>query len=225
MKKLFNVVVLTLAINFLALAGGIGYLYQSKRLDKEKVHAIREMVFPTSAPSTQPAALDLSEIAATRPVLNLEALLASASGLPAAEQVEMIQKTADFRIAEMERRHRELLDLQNLVTKGQTKLKVDREKFEKEKAALDAREQEAARLASDKGFQDSLKLYGTMKPKQIKDVFANLADDVVVRYLRALEPRQVVKILAEFKTPAEVQRVKALMEQVRSAEPAAPAKQ
>lgn len=225
MKKLFNVVVLTLAINFLALAGGIGYLYQSKRLDQEKVHAIREMIFSTSAPSTQPATPESSDSPATQPVLNLDSLLASAAGLPAAEQVQMIQKTADFRLAEMERRHRELLDLQDLVTKGQVKLKEDRDALEKERAVLESREQEAVRLASDKGFQDSLKLYGTMKPKQIKDVFANLADDVVVRYLRALEPRLVVKILAEFKTPAEVQRVKSLMEQVRSAEPAAPAKQ
>ena len=45
-----------------------------------------------------------------------------------------------------------------------------------------------------------------------------LADDVVVRYLRAMEPRQAAKIIKEFKTPAEVQRVKLLMEQVRAAE-------
>jgi flagellar motility protein MotE (MotC chaperone) len=225
MKKLFSVVVLTLALNFIALAGAVGYLYQSNRLDKEKVHAIREMIFPTSAPTTQTAPADSADTAATQPVLTLDAMLASAAGLPAVEQVQMIQKTADFRLADIERRQRELRDLQDLVSKGQAKLKAERDAFEKEKAAFETREREAARLASDKGFQKSLEVYGTMKPKQIKDVFANLADDVVVRYLRALEPRLVVKILAEFKTPAEVQRVKALMEQVRSAEPAAPAKQ
>ena len=41
--------------------------------------------------------------------------------------------------------------------------------------------------------------------------------DVVVRYLRAMDPGQAGKIIKEFKTPAEVQRVKGLMEQVRSA--------
>ncbi len=67
-----------------------------------------------------------------------------------------------------------------------------------------------------------------MKPKQVKDVFAGLPEDVVVRYLRAMQPRQATKILSEFKTPAELERVKVLMERVRAAaEPAgnAPAKQ
>ena len=33
MKKLWNILVLALAINFVALVAGVGYLYQSKRLD------------------------------------------------------------------------------------------------------------------------------------------------------------------------------------------------
>jgi flagellar motility protein MotE (MotC chaperone) len=222
-KKLWNVLVLTLAVNFLALAGAVGYLYQSKKLDKEKVHAIREMIFPTTAPSaatTQP-----SDDPTTRPTLSLEEVLAAHAGLPAAEQVQALQKTADFRIAEMERRHRELIALQDLVNNAEARLKSEREAFEKQRSALETREQEAARLASDKGFQDALKLYRTMKPKQIKEVFVGLPDDVVVRYLRAMEPRVASKVLKEFTTPAEVQRVQVLMEQVRAAEAAAPAKQ
>ncbi len=36
MKKLFNLIVLTLALNFVALAGGVGFLVKSGRLDKAK---------------------------------------------------------------------------------------------------------------------------------------------------------------------------------------------
>ena len=223
MKKIWNVLVLTLAVNFLALAGAIGYLYKTKKLDKEKVHAIREIVFPTTAPSS--ATTQPSDGAATQPTLNLDELLKAHAGLPAAEQVQMIQRAADFRMAELERRHREVTALHDLVKNAEAKLKSEREAFERQRAALENREQEAARLASDKGFQDALKLYGTMKPKQIKDVFAGLPDDVVVRYLRAMEPRVASKILKEFTTPAEVQRVQMLMERVRAAEAAAPAKQ
>jgi len=36
---------LTLTLNgFIALAGGVGWLYQSKKLDREKIHAIKEML-------------------------------------------------------------------------------------------------------------------------------------------------------------------------------------
>ena len=36
MKKLLNMLALTLALNFLAVAGSIGWLYQSGRLDRQK---------------------------------------------------------------------------------------------------------------------------------------------------------------------------------------------
>ena len=224
MKKIFNVLVLTLAVNFLALAGAIGYLYKTKKLDKDKVQAIREIVFPTTAPAS--ATTQPTDGATTQPSLNLDELLKAHAGLPAAEQVQMVQRAADFRMAELERRHREVTALHDLVKNAEAKLKAEREAFERQRAALEEREQEAARLASDKGFQDALKLYGTMKPKQIKDVFVGLPDDVVVRYLRAMEPRVASKVLKEFTTPAEVQRVQMLMERVRAAEAAAlPAEQ
>lgn len=224
MKKIWNVLVLTLALNFLALAGGVGYLYKTQRLDKDKVHAIREMLFPPedmTDPTTQPA----GETAATQPVVKLEELLAAHAGLPAAEQVQLLQRTFDSRMAQLDRRQREVEALHDLVKNAEAQLSVERQGFARQKSVLDTREQETAKLASDKGFQDALKLYRTMKPKQVKDLFANMADDEVVRYLRAMEPRMAAKILKEFKTPAEVRRVNVLMEQVSSAETGAPAQQ
>jgi flagellar motility protein MotE (MotC chaperone) len=213
-KKFFNVLVLALATNFLLVAGGIGYLWKTQRLDRDKAHAIREILFPpdetgaTTQPATQPT---------TQPALNLDAVLAAAAGMPATEQVQLLQRTFDSRMAQLDRRTEELKALHDLVKNGEARLAADRVAFERERGALQKREQEADRLAKDKGFQDSLELYGTMKPKQVKDVFAGLPDDVVVRYLRAMDPGQAGKIIKEFKTPAEVQRVKGLMEQVRSA--------
>jgi flagellar motility protein MotE (MotC chaperone) len=214
-KRLFNVIVLALAANFLILAGGVGYLWKTERLDRDKVHSIREILFPpneeagpAARPATQPA---------TQPVLNLDAVLVAHANMPAAEQVQLLQRTFDSRMAQLDRRQRELEALHDLVKNGEARLAKDRADFEQELLALRKREQEADQLAKDKGFQDSLELYGTMKPKQVKDVFAGLPDDVVVRYLRAMDPGQAGKIIKEFKTPAEVQRVKGLMEQVRSA--------
>jgi flagellar motility protein MotE (MotC chaperone) len=222
-KKLWNILVLTLAINFLALAGSVGYLYKTKRLDRERVHAIRELLFPPASPAatTQPTTAPST----TQPALKLDELLAAHAGLPAAEQVQLLQRTFDARMAQLDRRQRDVENLHDLVKNAEARLKAERDVFEQQRTALETREQEATRLAADKGFQDALQLYGTMKPKQVKDVFAGLADDVVVRYLRAMQPRQASRIMNEFKTPAELERVKVLMEQVRSAEAAAPAKQ
>jgi flagellar motility protein MotE (MotC chaperone) len=218
-KKLFTVIAFALALNFLAVAGGVAYLWQTKRLDREKVHAIREMVFPPASDATTKPSAEFSD-AATQPApssLKLDELLAQHANRPAAEQVQLLQRTFDSRLAQVDMREREVRNLQDLVANAERKLKADRETLEQERAALETREQESARLAGDKGFQDSLQLYGTMKPKQVKDVFAGLSDEVVVRYLRAMPPRQATKILAEFKTPAELDRVKVLMERVRAA--------
>ena len=48
MKKMLNIVVLTLAMNFLLVAGGVGWLYQSKHLDRERVTAIKQILFPNA---------------------------------------------------------------------------------------------------------------------------------------------------------------------------------
>ena len=221
MKKLWNVLVLTLAFNFLLVAGGAGYLYRTGRLDREKVFAIRELLFPPpAAPATQPTTRPT-----TQPVLKMEELLAAHASLPAAEQVALLQRTFDSRMAQLDRREREIRSLHDLVNNAEARLKLERDAFDARVKALDAREQDAIKLAADQGFQESLQLYGTMKPKQVKDVFTRLPDAEVVRYLRALDTRQATKILAEFKTPAELDRVKALMEQVRAAEVGASAKQ
>ena len=51
-KKIWNLLVLTLAVNFLFTVGAIAWLYQSGHLDKDRVHAVKDIVFP----ATQPAA-------------------------------------------------------------------------------------------------------------------------------------------------------------------------
>ena len=226
MKKLWNILVLALAVNFVALLAGVGYLYRTKRLDRERVGAIRGLLFPESAAAPASPATTRPAASTTQPVLKLEEMLAAHAGRPAAEQAQFLQRTFDSRMAALDRRKQDVEALHALVRNAEAQLAREREEFEDRRAALEAREQEATRLAADKGFQDSLKLYGTMRPKQVKDVFATLPDDVVVRYLRAMEPREASKIIKEFKSPAELARLKALMERVRSAaEAAAPAEE
>src|SRR6266550_1067897 len=102
MKKLWSVLVLTLALNFVALAGGVTWLYQTHRLDRQKVMAIKDIIMPpTTAPATTEPAEDR---AATQPVLRLEELLASKVGRSTAEQVEFIQHTFDAQMAQLDRR-------------------------------------------------------------------------------------------------------------------------
>ena len=215
MKKLWNVFVLTLAVNFLAVAAGVAYLYRAGRLDRTRFQAIRLILYPPPAPPV-PAATRPAAPARVEPVLQLGELLAQKSGLSAAEQLEFIQQTFDARMAEMDRRQRELADLQRQVDMANTTLAKDRVALDAERKQLSDREQLAATLAADKGFQDSLKLYQSMPARQVKQLFMTIDDETVRRYLQAMEPRGATKIVREFKAPDEVQRIQRVLEKMRA---------
>jgi flagellar motility protein MotE (MotC chaperone) len=214
MKRLLNVFVLTLAVNFLAVAGGVAYLYKAGRLDRQRFEAIRQILYPPPVP-TPAAATQPAQAARAEPVLQLGELLAQKSGLSAAEQLDFIQQTFDARMAELDRRQRELADLQRQVDMANSSLAKDRRALDAETKDLADREQLAATLAADKNFQDSLKLYQAMPARQVKQLFMTMDDESVTRYLQAMEPRGATKILKEFKGPDEVQRVQRVLEKMR----------
>jgi hypothetical protein len=215
MKKIIDIVMFTLALNFLALIGGAVYLHQTGHLDKARAHAVKEILFPPPAtqPTTQPVATDPT----TQPSLRLDELLAKAAGRPAGDQVEFLQRAFDSRAAELDSRQRQLQNMQTMIDRATADLTEQRQAVAAEKAALEQREQESARLASDQGFQDSLALYSGLPSTQVKTIFMSLSDDVVVRYLRAMPPRTATKIMKEFKSPPESDRLKKWMEQMRQA--------
>jgi hypothetical protein len=216
MKKLLTAITATLALNFLAVAGGVGYLAKTGRLDREKVFAIKDMLFPKPAPeqpATQPAADPT-----TQPTLRLEELLRQRTGYTAGEQVEFIRQAFDAQAVQLDRRTRELQDLQRQIDLAKAQVARDREQLDAEQKALRQREQRETQQASDKGFQDSLALYQSMPGKQVKAIFMGLSDEVVIRYLQAMPPSTAKKVIKEFKTPEETARIQAVMEKMRQAQ-------
>jgi len=222
MKKLFTVVLLVLSINFLAVAGGVGWLVQTKKLNKEALAKIQEVLFPppvAETPATQPVAIDPT----TQPTMKLEELLAKKSGQTATEQVQFIQQAFDSQMAVMDRRQRELADQQATIAKAKAQLAKDREDLERQRQDLSDKQQQATKLADDKGFQDSLALYNTMPGKQVKTIFMSLDDMTVQQYLQAMAPRRAGAIIKEFKSPEETARIQKVLERMRQADATAAA--
>jgi len=213
MKKFLNVLSLTLAINFLVVAGFVAFLYRDGRLDRARITAIKEILYPPpppEAPATQPVTDQLAE-----PTMKLEELLARTAGRPAAEQLDYIRKSFDSQMAQLDRAHRELLGLNQQVEQARAKLNEERKALDEKEKKLADREQQAQRLASDQGFQDSLALYQTLPAKQVKTIFMGLEDATVIQYLQAMESRAAAKITREFKTTEESERLKRLLERMR----------
>lgn len=220
-KKLFGVVTAVLALNFLCVAGGAGYLVATKKLDREKVHAIRDLIAgpPATAPATQPSTQPTAqEIENDAPMLRLDALLAKVSQRPVTEQVDLVRAELDAQAATIERRRREVDDQRTQIATARAELLKDKDELATRQALLDSAVAEQAKLAGDAGFQKTLDLYAAMPAKKVKAIFMNLEDDTVVRYLQTMDARQAGGILKEFKTPQENNRAQALLEKMRRAQ-------
>ena len=215
MKKFVSVIILMLALNFLLLAGGAGWLFKTGHLDRDRLTAMKTLLFPP--PEVPTAEATAAAHATTQPAGRLDALLAKASGRSGAEQVEFIQQTFDAQAALLDRRERELNDLQRQVDLAKDQMSRDRAKVEQDRKDLTARRQQDTKLASDKGFQDSLQLYTSMPAKNVKTIFLSLTDDVVQQYLEAMAPRDAAKIIKEYKTPEELNRIQIVLERMRTA--------
>jgi hypothetical protein len=219
MKKLWNALVLALAVNFLLAGGAVAWLYKRGRLDRDRVGRIRKIISENPAPVGPKE--DSAQVAGatTRPAVTLDALLEKHTGKRAGEQVEVVQQAFDAQSVLLDRRRREVEDLAGQVARQQEKLAGDRAALEADRRAFMEKEAAARDVASDQGFQESLKLYAAMPSRQAKDVFLSMPDETVVRYLRALPPRTATKVVKEYKTPEETERIRRIMERMRQGEP------
>jgi flagellar motility protein MotE (MotC chaperone) len=212
-KKIFSVLMLTLAINFLAAAGGVGYLFQSGKLDKSKLSRIKDVMFgPPPAPPAAPAAPK----AASRG--DLASLMMNQSGRTALEQVEFLRRSFDAQMLELDQRQQQISDLQRQVDLANQKLASDRAALDKREKDLAAREQEAQRLQDDAGFQASLSLYSAMPAKQVKSIFMTLSEGTVQEYIQAMDTRTAGKIIKEFKTADETAFIQRVLERIRQSQ-------
>ena len=215
MKKIFTVILLTLAMNFLAVAGAVGWLFQSGKVDKTKLKEIKEIVM--RGPATQPST-SAPAPATRKSLLNFDDLLSKGTDHSSSDQVDIVQRAFNDQMLELDRRQSELADLKRQVDLANQKLAGDRQQFEKDKQTLASREQEADRLQTDKGFQDSLALYNAMPSKQVKTIFMTLSEQTVQQYLEAMQPRTATKIIKEFKSPQETDFIQKVLERMRLAQ-------
>src|SRR3954469_24365219 len=218
MKKLLSVIAWTLALNFLAAIAGVAWLYSAHKLDRDKIHQIKDLVF---APATQPATAEpppAPRDATTQPTLRLEEMMAKVSGRSASEQVEFMQTTFNAHMTLLDRRFQDLQNQRKTLDQVKSQIDKEREKLTAEQKTLASAKEEQAKLLADKGFEDTLNLYTSMPAKQVKSVFMTMTDETMIQYLRVMEPRTATKIMKEFKTPAETERIGKVMEKMRQAQ-------
>ena len=219
-KKIGSVLVVTLALNCVALLVAAAMLAQKAGLDGEKIAEVRGVLFPE--PEPEEPADSAEEPAEPTAAEQLDALLADASGVEPAEVGDASAKL-DARAADLERALREVADRRRQVEAATRELAGERTAFEAERAAWRRRVERAADAAGDAGFAESLAVYESLPARQVKALFDGLGDAAVLAYLRAMEPRLSAKVLKEMRTPDEQERARRILELMRAGDPAAAA--
>jgi hypothetical protein len=213
-KKLSIVVLLMLALNFLAVAGGVGYLFGTGKLDGDKAKQIGAILFP-EPPAPEPKVEEQPDPATTQPLLRLDTLLNQTADKSVAEQVEFIRAAFDGQAAQLDRGRRELLDMKRQLEAAKMELARDRAAADDRERGLIARAEQQKQSEVDKGFRSTLEVYNALPTKQVKDHFMTLEESTVVRFLQAMDSSRAGRILKEFKTPEEASKAQTLLEMMR----------
>jgi hypothetical protein len=165
MKTIWTVLSVLAVANLIALAGLVGWLAKSDRLNMDRVRAVREaIVKPISQEKTEVEEKSKAEDAAKAQAA-AEAK-ASKPPLTAAEKLQARIEATELDRQRIERLKREVADLQQ-------RLAADRAELERERIALAAEkkqfEEESASTtvaSSDAQFQKTLKVLVGQKPQQ-----------------------------------------------------------
>lgn len=216
LKKLVLVLIVTLAINFIALIAAGAMLAQRAQLDRGKIEQVREVLFSGLQESTEAEAP--AEPQEPTPMEQLVALLDAESGRGAEERVGSISRTLDDRAVALSRIRRELSDRSRQLDAAAKKLASERQSFDAKVEAWRTEVEAATARAADEGYQKSLELYEQLQARQVKNLFLGLEDDVVLAYLRDMDPAAAAKVLKEFKTDEEADRARRILEKMRQGE-------
>ena len=216
-KKLLAVLTITLALNFVALAAAAAMIAQKAQLDRDKISQIKDVMFPAE----EAAEDDTTDAAPPEPtpMEQLLAILDAEAGRGTEERIDTVSRTVDERLVLTSRTKRELQDRLRQLDAASRRLTKDREQFEQQSSAWTEQVELAAARAADEGYRKSLELYEQLQARQVKDLFLGLTDDVILSYLRDMDPAVAGKIVKEFKSDEEQSRIRAILEQLRAGDP------
>lgn len=225
MKSLKRAILTILVLNLIGVLVGIGWLFSSGRVNKQRVTELTEIfgepvVIEQARLQAEEKAAAEAEAAKPKPLPEL-ALNSDERNLV---RVEMTQVD----MARLERMKREVEDLQAILRQERAALADDQNELEEEKLAFAAMRQRLMELEGGKQFKKALATLTTMDAADAKTVLATMLGqnqdgatpqvskyEEVVSYLSAMDERARTAILTEFLDDGENQLAADLLESVR----------
>ncbi len=213
LSKLFNLVAILALATLISSSAFVGYLVASGALTAARAAQIAAVLRGEYDAEAAPEA----HASTTQPA-HAEPSAAPGSGARV-HHLEGGLARDQLRRASLERAERDVRARQALLDQAMQQLITQQESFEDSKKEWNAKRAKLASSMGDEGFQRELQYVEKLAPKQAKEHILRAwqkqpAD--VVRLFNALDPGRGQKILEQFKSPAELDVVHALLEQLRT---------
>ena len=202
MSRLYNVLALTCIVVVLAAAGLVIYLAAAGRLNaRDRCMLGRWLRGGSLIEAPSAAQRDLDETA-RRPAAATRQLAADAS------RDELLDRLVDRRLAEIGYQQEQLEVLRKLVDMERDTLLVRRADWRKEVEAARSDTRGAA-------FQRQLKLFESLRPKQVRELLMDMEDEQAGRCLAAMKRQTAADVMGQFKTEPQKQWLGRLLQQLR----------
>ncbi len=165
MKRFWTALSVIALANLIAMAGFVGWLAKSDRLDMERVRHIRVMLNKTLSEEKAETDAAMVKAAADEKALE-EAKLAGKPPLTAAERLAARVEASELDIQRAERLKREVQDLQRQLNDERAKLDARDAQLKADRKAFDEMVASNTAATTDLQFQKTLAVMEALKPAQ-----------------------------------------------------------
>ncbi len=203
MKRLYHALALLAIVNLLAIAGMIGFLVATGRVDAERAEQIAMVLRgefpepPADAAATQPAA--------TRP----------AERQRSAQEIAQTQARRQFYELLAERHQREMEDRRKLNEELRLDVVRELEQIDEARKQLKEQRKQLSAESGEAGFALELEVISKVDPAQAKDLLkGRFKDPDVVRLLMQMDANRVSKIVDACKTQDELDWIGRILNQI-----------
>lgn len=193
MKRVAQMIGLLSAIHVVVLAGFVGVLFASGRINREKLARIVDIVRET----------ENEEVVAEVSLKTDEQVWRASSDRIEAEKVaeEIDERRIDRLVRDLEAKYEMLEEVKQKIVADEKQLAVREAKFSQ--MMKDERE----RLQNE-GFLEAMQIYSNMPPESVKNLFMTMEDRPVMEYLVLMDDRARKKIIKKFQMPEELEKIK-----------------
>ncbi len=246
MRSLMIIVITVLVVNFLAMMGFAGWLLGTDRVDRERLVAAVDLFRPTLAEeAAQDEAAAEAESDAQK-VVDHNAYLASVSEGPLTinDRLRANAMANEMATQRVHKLQREIDDLKSHLDRVKGELKEQKLALDDERRKFRANVDREVKLRQDESFLNAVKMYEQLKPRQAKQLFQTMLDEVeairgqanaaesprqrktlddqaeakmteLIDYLATMQKRKSAAILREFKAPEEISQAQQLIDALR----------